>query len=73
MFVGAFFLSLCALAWFLYQHVVRSVLLPKEIDPGLITAKQEKVNRALLDAILKTDAEKRTPSAPFSGNDPFGP
>lgn len=71
--ITLFFLSVCALAWFLYQNIVRSVLLPREIDPSLVTAKQEKVNRILLDAILKNDTAKHAPVTSSPSNNPFGP
>ncbi len=55
----------------LYGHLFRAIVIPREVDQSQVTAKQEKVNRVLLQSILEKDKAKTTPADMTVPRDPF--
>lgn len=59
------------LLWLLYHTLYRNLIAIRELDPSQVTAKQEQVNRKLLETVTAKDDAKTEP-ADFEGlNDPF--
>lgn len=59
------------LLWLLYHTLYRNIIDIPELDPSQVTAKQEQVNRKLLETVTAKD-ETKTKPADFEGlNDPF--
>ena len=59
------------LLWLLNHTLYPNVIVRRTPDPSQVTAKQEQVNRKLLESVTAHEATKRRPADFLGVNDPF--
>lgn len=57
--------------WFLYRTVIVDIVATKSVDPSLISAKEEKINRKLLDTVLQRISDRTIEQGIDAMRDPF--